>query len=171
MPQLQKPLQGLARFLGLQSQGSLSVNWTPDLVPTLELGDVISPPIYQQNGFNIAQNGTQMFFTVPAGELWKVGFIGVFITTPAGVLTDSYVRLLRSGFTQGMVLGPAGFPRVNLTSFMHGDNAAAPESGYMVPGAGIWLFPGDSIGLRLQRGTGAGNNVCRMQIGYQVGAG
>ena len=162
MPQLQKPLQGLARFLGLQSQGSLSVNWTPDLVPTYDLSDWIGAPLTNQNrSTTVPQNGTFTAFTVPDGETWLMQWISTLIIPAAANNTDSYIRLVRSGVTQGLVLAPTDRP-TNLGQ-MH---RPAVESGYALYPRKLFLFGGDSIGVRLQSGGAGGNNEIRVGWGY-----
>lgn len=169
MPQLQKPLQGLARFLGLQSQGSLAVNWTPNLVPVYDLGDWIGAPLSNQaRSTTVAQNGTFTAFTVPDGETWLMHFFAVMVIPPAGISTNSYLRLLRSGASQGQHLAPQDRP---LESFTAGTQSAmhvgTKESGYSLSPRRLFLFGGDQVDIRLQGGSGAGNNEIRLFWQYQ----
>ena len=168
MPQLQKPLQGLARFLGLQSQGSLAVNWTPDLVPTYDLGDWIGAPLSNQaRSTTVPQNGTFSLFTVPQGETWLMHFMSVFVVPPGAVTTDSYLRLLRSGSTHGQVLAPETRPTVTsvgTNAYMH---RGGVENGYSISPRKLFLFGGDEVFVRLQGGSGAGNTEVRGFWQYQ----
>lgn len=168
MPQLQKPLQGLARFLGLQSQGSLAVNWTPNLVPVYDLGDWIGAPLSNQaRSTTVALDGTFDLFTVPDGETWLMNFMSVMVIAAAGNNTNSYLRLLRSGATQGQVLAPEGF-QTSISAiglnFMH---RPAVESGYSLSPRKLFLFGGDTVSVRLRGGAAAGNNEVRGFWQYQ----
>ena len=169
MPQLQKPLQGLARFLGLQSQGALAVNWTPNLAPVYDLGDWIGEPLDNQaSSATVAQNGTFSAFTVPDGELWKIHALSVWVKPSAGIATNSYLRLLRDGSANGLVLAPTNPPMFFSTAiagcFMH---YSTQENGYAIYPEKLFLHGGDAVSVRLQGGTGAGNNEIRVFWQYQ----
>ena len=163
--QLQKPLQGLARFLGLQSQGSLQVNWTPNLVPVYDLGEWIGPPqVNQARSATVALDGTFTAFTVPDGETWKIFNIQVMVKSFA--YTDSYLRMVRNGQTHGQVLAPTEThvsEIVNL-SYMHPPGV---ECGYAIYPANFWVEGGDAIEVKLQRGSAPGNNEVRVAWQYQ----
>ena len=153
MPQLQKPLQGLARFLGLQSQGSLQVNWTPNMVPVFEMADWIGPDLYDQiANSGIAADGTLNAVTVPDGERWQLLGAGVMVTPPLAVAqTDSYLRVLRYGFADGAVLSTQ---RPTNNQFMHNSTAGSRyESGYAIYPPRLFLNSGDRLEVRLQRST------------------
>ena len=167
--QLQKPLQGLARFLGLQSQGSLQVNWTPNMVPVYDLSDWIGPPVTDQGrSTTIAQNGTFDAFTVPDGETWQIYALGCLITPAANAHTNSYIRLLRFGTTNGIVIGPTVLQNqfVTATSFQYMHRASI-ESGYCIYPRKLFLSGGDAVSVRLQGGAAAGNNEVRLMWQYQ----
>lgn len=161
MPQLQKPLQGLARFLGLQSQGSLAVNWTPNLVPTYDLSDWIGPPLSDQGrSTTVPQNGTFDAFTVPDGQIWRVDCISVLVISAQ--YTDSYLRLLRSGASQGLVLAPQTRERINFAVGTWAMHTPTIESGYSFSPSRLFLQSGDTVSVRLRNTAAAGNNEVRV---------
>lgn len=168
---ISKPLGTLSRFLGLQQQGALNIGVEELLRPTFDLSDFLGPMQYQEHrAAAVAQNATTNAFTVPQGHIWRVFSFSVMVVPPAGVWTDSYLRFVRFGSVNGQVWGPPGMPIVHYFGsaadpFMHGDQQ---ENGYTVQFNGKrFMESGDLIAVRLQRGTGAGNNEVRVSIQYQ----
>jgi len=171
--QLQKPLQGLARFLGLQSQGALQVTWQPILSPVYDLSDWIGPPVtIERRSTTVALDSAYTLVTVPQGETWRIYCITCFVKPAANNPTNSYIRLLRNGSSHGQVLAPQNGQlaivnapgSVVTNSRMH---VPSIENGYSFTPPKFFVFSGDALEIKLQGGLAAGNNEVRSVIQYQ----
>lgn len=164
---VQKAVPGLAKFLGVESQGVLNMETSNMIQPVIEADDYLGPNKFQQlQDAAVAQNGT-IEITVPDKKFWRLKWVSMKCDTPAGVWTNGIINVvpLESGISYQLnppfLAWAAGGGNLR---HMFGDSQA---SGYGVDVKGVNARPGDKIQAQLVNGSGAGNNTVTLFVQYQ----
>lgn len=167
MPKVQKPTPGLAKFLGVETQGILRLEALESIQPVIEADDYLGPNQYVQlQDTAVIQNGS-LSTTVPDKEFWRLKFVSMSCDTPAGVACNGIIQLTPAESGISYQLNPpflAATSGAGADRFMFTDSEFA---GYGVRVVGVNARPGDVIAARLVNETGAGNNTVRLFIQYQ----
>lgn len=166
---VQKPVPGLAKFIGAESQGVLSMESDNLIRPVLEMDDYLGPNGYSQlDDAAVPQNGS-IQITVPDKKFWRLKWISVTVDTPAGVYSNAIINLIPLESGLSMQLSPAiggiyNIPAASTQYAMFGDSNA---SGFGVNVRGVNARPGDILEAQLVNTSGAGNNRVRLFVQYQ----
>jgi len=162
---VQKPVPGLAKFTGVESQGVLGMEFSNLIQPVIEVDDYLGPNGYSQlDDPAVPQNGT-IGITVPENRFWRLKWVSVTVDTPVGGSTNALINVvpLESGLS--FQLNP---PFIHIQGaalrFMFTNNQA---SGYGVDAKGVNARPGDIVQAQLVNGNLAGNNRVRLFVQYQ----
>jgi len=109
MPKVQKALPGLARFMGIETQGILRLDTVPTLQPVLEVEDYLGPNYWAvaHNNFAPAVVGNEVVITCPEHEHWRMKWASVkCIPTGVAVAVGLYLRKTINGTQYDFSLNP-----------------------------------------------------------------
>lgn len=154
MAKVQKPLPGLAKFLGIETQGILRLDAGNQVVPVLDIDNYLGPNKFQLTRVNIAATGDEALFTVPDNRFWRAKWIGCYYAPPAG--TSMLTRVLYRPIIGATSIAKFYLDRVIGDAFS-ADSPAAVQSGHGMSLEGFDLQPGDQIGYEVSNKVGAGN--------------
>lgn len=166
---VQKPLPGLAKFLGQETQGQIKLDMPGTLFPVLEAEDFISPNKWFIQTFNLALTaGNSAWVTVPAKKFWRLKWGGVHYGCVAGQWANIVPALRKTTpggtqyalplFTPFIQNSPAG------NQFIVGQNQ---YGGLCVPLDKMNAEPGDQVGILLLAVAGAANVTGHFFFQYQ----
>lgn len=162
---VQKPVPGLAKFTGVESQGVLGMEFSNLIQPVIEVDDYLGPNGYSQlDDPAVPQNGS-IGITVPENRFWRLKWVSVTVDTPLGVQTNAIINVvpLESGLS--FQLNPPFQTQTGVGLTWMFKNSEA--SGYGVDAKGVNARPGDIVQAQLVNGSGAGNNRVRLFVQYQ----
>lgn len=149
MPLIQKPVPGLAKFLGVETQGLLRLNATTDVVPVLEVEDYLSPNPWLLKTFSLAAVGNRESVTVPNGEFWRLKWLSIELNSVVGNLAsvDANMEKTFSGSTYNIPLTPRIGQYINNVQVY---DMATGAAGYAIDLKGLNAEAGTSVGVRLR---------------------
>jgi len=162
MAKVQKPLPGLSRVLGIETQGLLRLDALESVQPVLEIQDFLNPNPWQAATGALAAIGNTLQLTVPDKKFWRVKVAACSWTNPvaASAFCGMYLRRI-SGTGVDVRIGPpgdSGHLAVSMNSYQNGYSAAFDYAN---------LAPGDSVILRLDALTGGGPVNAAIYVQFQ----
>lgn len=162
---LQKPLRGLAQFIGLYRQGQVELDFNQVLQPVLEMDDYLSPNKWQLFRQTLAPNAN-LEIVVPESKFWRLKFVSAHVATPAVTSHRLFIHLVKTVNAveykiplQGIVQQLSG----NATYTV--DQNSQAGFGYVV--TGVNAEAGDKVMLDLDATIGVGNTVATLFVQYQ----
>lgn len=78
MAKIQKPLPGLAKFLGIETQGLLRLDALGSCQPVLEIEDYLGPNFFVIESFALNAVGDRESFQCPSNEFWRLKAGAIF---------------------------------------------------------------------------------------------
>lgn len=167
---VQKALPGIAKFLGIESQGILAMEASNVIQPVIEMDDYLGPnPFVQLEDPAVPLNGT-IELEVPANRFWRLKWASLTVDTPAGVYTNGIVNVVPAESGLSFQISPtfssyyASAAATFLGNYQFGNSEA---SGFGFNVQGVNARPGDKIQAQLVNGTGLGNSRVRLFLQYQ----
>ena len=144
MARIQKPLLGLARFLGQETQGQLTAETPGTVQPTLDIERFLSPSRDEWFAVTALAVGASQVVTVPAGKRYVLEQISVRGVTSGGpsLIYPICIKTL-GGATRAVFLNP---PTPYYTAPYNHTNTF--ELGALYDCGGIQLLANDSFGVR-----------------------
>jgi len=140
--------RGLVSLFGLNTMGQAPNLMNNQIVPTFDIEQLLLLNRELLTGSNNSGPGGIIFTAsiVPPGELWYVWSAGVRTATLAG----ETIRI-SSAYQQSGALLPSG-------QWREFGSAVAEQLGMLI-GANFWLGPGTSLGVIVEKETGAAKSL------------
>jgi len=153
MAKVQKPLPGLAKFLGIETQGVLRLDALPSVAPVLDIDNYLGPNQFLITQNNIAAVGDEVLLTVPDNRFWRAKWFGSHYSAP--VAQSMVTRIV---YRPKEAVG-TGADKVYLDvplGQVLGDSTAGSQSGRGLRLKDFDLRPGDQLGIECTGKSGAG---------------
>jgi len=167
MAKVQKPLPGLAKFMGIETQGILRLEALDSVQPVLEVEDYLGPNPFQISRTSFTAGNQDAEFVVPANRFWRLKWLSYSFAPNVGQAIN-FVPYLKKTFqatTFVMPLSPT-LPSLSAAGLTYQGNLGE------FSGVGIALnllnaYPGDAVGIRLSAATGLTAFNADLYLQYQ----
>lgn len=159
---IQKAIPGLAKFLGIQTQGLLRLQAIESCQPVLEIEDYLGPNKWIYTTATVALNGF-IEITVPDKKFWRMRFLAARIVPgAAAVIVEPY---LRKNEVPSVNLGLN--PWAGRAGAVDYQNQANKPYGFGYRLRDLNGEPGDSFGLEYTAQSAAANCTLHLWLQYQ----
>ena len=165
MARVQKPLPGLAKFLGIETQGQINLEAGQVAVPVVEIDNYLSPNNWAfLTDAAVPANGN-IAITVPEKKFWRMKWIALTVDTAAGISTNAEIILYKRRANLTVPVSPPYQTVTGANPIYQFDNSIAAGFGFRA--VDLDAEPGDEIRAKLVGTTGPGNNLVRLFVEYQ----
>lgn len=165
MAKVQKPLPGLARFLGIETQGVVRLDVPGTVQPVIEIEDYLGPNNWAlaSRTINPAAVGDENVITVPEHEFWRLKWASVKGIPPAasGSCIGLYLRRTINAASFDFSLNPAQHSRQS-------ELITGAYTGFGVRLDKLNAEPGDQLVARIDTLTAIGAYNLDLYVQYQL---